>query len=95
MNGPTFNEFLYNWPYEGNFSVTLTITDSLSNTDSETKHYNNEIPLGPGGGGPPSYNVAGQKEEQVPDVRVIKVYFKDIGKKDEIKIKIYGGVKFD
>jgi hypothetical protein len=90
--GPDITDFIYNWPYFGNFSVTLTAADSCSSVDSETKNYNDEGPIGGGGGGaPPSY-VGQQKEEKDEHMHVISVYFEETKPLPKIIVKILGGV---
>jgi hypothetical protein len=92
-SGPNIIDFIYNWPYFGNFSVTLTATDSCSNVDSETKDYNDEgsICEGGGGGAPPS-NIGQQKEEKIEYIKVLSVYFEEIKPLRKIMIKILGDV---
>jgi len=90
--GPTVEDFVYNWPYFGNFSVTLTISDIYANTGSETKYYNNEGPVGGGGGGaPPSYNVASQVEAKEIDIKIVSAYFQETKPLPTIVVKILGG----
>ena len=95
LEGATENTFLYAWPYPGNFNVTLTITDSASNTDSETKLYEDQVANIGGGGAAPSEGLAAQKYEDDIEIRVIRVYFIDTKEEPVIEVIMHGGIKFD
>jgi len=91
--GPDITNFIYNWPYFGNFTVALTASDNCSNIDSEIKNYDDEGPISGGGGGaPPSYNIGEQKEAIDDHIHIISVYFEETKPLPKIIVRILGGV---
>jgi hypothetical protein len=93
LDGP-LDTFIYAWPYAGNFSVELIITDSKGHTDSELKEYRDQVPIG-GGGGAPAASGFKQQFEEVIVIKINRVYFEDTKEEIPITIKILGGVKLE
>jgi hypothetical protein len=87
--------FIYAWPYAGDFSVTLIVTDDHGHTDSETKNYEDQVPIGGGGGAPPAEGISRQKTEEEIKIIIHRVYFVKTKEEVPITIKIYGGVKLE
>ena len=95
----TSSIFIYAWPYQSEFRIKLTVTESNGHRCFVEKVYFDEDCFEPcppiGGGAVPIY------KDEIPeppcDVRVIKVYFTDIEsdqKKLEqitVKVKYMGG----
>jgi hypothetical protein len=86
--------FTYAWPYAGDFSVTLVITDNKGHTASKTYDYLDQVPFSGGGGAPSGAAFAERKEEEIW-VKVLRVTLQDTKEPVKIEIKMYGGVKFD
>lgn len=94
LQGPTVSEIIYAWPYAGDFRVSLYVETATQN-DQIFKIYEDQGPIGGGGGSPPSYNVSNQRESVEITINVVHAYFQETKPLPEIVVKILGGVKME